>query len=123
VGLSEAECRKSHHALGVIVEPPVRLVERIHYESPRVHDADDVLQKPSELAVVAEAHRRVGVDERPQGGQGLERLVVRDHERADHAVGQDAQPGDDPTRLALLEGRHLDANGRRDVAPVAQHRE
>ena len=123
VDLVAAKFRKPHDALGVVVEAPVRLVERIHDEAPRVHDADDVLEKPGEFAVVAEAHRRVGVDERPQRLEGLERLGVRDNEGADHGVGKDAKPGDGAAGLPFFERRHLDANGRRDVAPVAQHRE
>jgi hypothetical protein len=46
------------HAPGLAVEPPVRLVERIHDEPPRAYDTDDVFKEASELAVVAEAHGR-----------------------------------------------------------------
>jgi ferredoxin len=123
VDLEAAEVRKTHHALGVAVEPPVRLVERIHDEPPRVHDADDVLQEPGEFAVVAEAHRRVGVDERPQGDQGLERLGLRNDEGSDYGIGEGAEPRDGAAGLSFIERRHLDADGRRDVTPVAQHRE
>jgi hypothetical protein len=121
--LEAAQRGELDHALGLAVEPPVRLVERIHDEPPRVYDTDDVFKEARELAVVAEAHGRGCAQQGTQREQRLEGLGVGNHEGAEHEASQDAKPLDDPTRLALLEGRHLDANGSRDVAPVAQHRE
>lgn len=70
----EFEC-----AIGLTLEPPVRLVEQTHDEPPRVNDAHDVLEETSELAVVVKSHRRGRVQQGAQREQRLERLGEGPH--------------------------------------------